>query len=155
MEATPFDQEYRGPSRLECGRPHQTIQCLAEGRGVIQSSNRLRQTRSLGQRLTEPANLILEREYFEQPFVQLISNTPRILACGIGSLTGALKGDRAGAEAGTQKILAETKRVKLVNMLTATTDDVEKRVKEGFLAILAQGQNPDEAIKIGRGLARR
>jgi len=78
-----------------------------------------------------------------------------ILACGIGSLTGALKGDRASAEAGTQKILAETKRVKLVNMLTATTDDVEKRVKEGFLAILAQGQNPDEAIKIGRGLAGR
>ena len=78
-----------------------------------------------------------------------------ILACGIGSLTGALKGDRAGAEAGTQKILAETKRVKLVNMLTATTDDVEKRVKEGFLGILAQGQNPDEAIKTGRALAGR
>jgi hypothetical protein len=78
-----------------------------------------------------------------------------ILACGIGSLTGALKGDRAGAEVGTQKILAETKRVKLVNMLTATTDDVEKRVKEGFLAILAQGQNPDEAINSGRALAGR
>jgi hypothetical protein len=78
-----------------------------------------------------------------------------ILACGIGSLTGALKGDRAGGEAGTQKVLAETKRVRRVNMLTATTDDVEKRVKEGFLAILAQGQNPDEAIKIGRAAAAR
>jgi hypothetical protein len=78
-----------------------------------------------------------------------------ILACGIGSLTGALKGDRAGGEAGTQKVLIETKRVKLVNMLTATTDDVEKRVKEGFLGILAQGQNPDEAIKVGRALAGR
>ena len=78
-----------------------------------------------------------------------------ILACGIGSLTGALKGDRAGGEAGTQKVLVETKRVKRVNMLTATTDDVEKRVKEGFLAILAQGQNPDEAIKIGRAQAGR
>ena len=30
-----------------------------------------------------------------------------ILACGIGSLTQALGGDRAGAEAGTQKVLAE------------------------------------------------
>ena len=30
-----------------------------------------------------------------------------------------------------------------------------KRVKEGFLGILAQGQNPDEAIKIGRALAER
>ena len=78
-----------------------------------------------------------------------------ILACGIGSLTQALKGDRAGGEAGTQKVLAETKRVKLVNMLTATTDDVEKRVKEGFLGILAQGRDPDAAIKLGRTAAGR
>lgn len=78
-----------------------------------------------------------------------------ILACGIGSLTQALKGDRAAAEAGTQRILAETKRVRLVNMLTATTQDVEQRVKEGFLGILAQGQDPDEAIRIGRAFAKR
>ncbi len=78
-----------------------------------------------------------------------------ILACGIGSLTQALKGDRAAAEAGTQKILGETKRTKLVNMLTATTQDVEKRVKEGFLAILAQGQDADGAITLGRKVAGR
>jgi len=78
-----------------------------------------------------------------------------ILACGIGSLTQALGGDRAQAEAGNQKVLAETKRVRLVNMLTATTQDVEKRVKEGFLAILAQGQSADEAIKMGRATAGR
>lgn len=78
-----------------------------------------------------------------------------VLACGIGSLRGALKGDAAAAEAGTQKVLAETKRTRLVNMLTASTEDVEQRVKEGFLGILAQGQNPDEAIKIGRAAARR
>jgi 2-keto-3-deoxy-L-rhamnonate aldolase RhmA len=78
-----------------------------------------------------------------------------ILACGIGSLTQALGGNREAAEAGTQKILAETKRVKLPNMLTATMQDVDKRVKEGFLGILAQGQNPDEAIKIGRAAAGR
>jgi 2-keto-3-deoxy-L-rhamnonate aldolase RhmA len=78
-----------------------------------------------------------------------------ILACGIGSLTQALGGNREAAEAGTQKILAETKRVRLVNMLTATTQDVEKRVKEGFLGILAQGQNPDEAITLGRTAAGR
>lgn len=78
-----------------------------------------------------------------------------MLACGIGSLRGALKGDAAGAEAGTQKVLAETKRTGLVNMLTATTQDVEQRVKEGFLGILAQGQNADEAIKIGRAAAGR
>ena len=78
-----------------------------------------------------------------------------ILACGIGSLTQALGGNRDAAEAGTQKVLAETKRTKLVNMLTATTQDVEKRVKEGFLGILAQGQDPDEAIQIGRTVAGR
>ena len=78
-----------------------------------------------------------------------------LLACGIGSLRGALKGDAAGAEAGVQKVLTETKRTKLVNMLTATTQDVEQRVHEGFLGILAQGQNPDEAIKLGRAAAKR
>ena len=78
-----------------------------------------------------------------------------ILACGIGSLTRALGGNREAGEAGTQKVLAETKRVKLPNMLTATTQDVEKRVKEGFLGILAQGQNADDAIRAGLAAAGR
>jgi 2-keto-3-deoxy-L-rhamnonate aldolase RhmA len=78
-----------------------------------------------------------------------------ILACGIGSLSQALGGDRAGAEKGTQTILAETKRVKLVNMLTASPKDVEQRVKEGFLALLAQGASADETIKLGRAAAGR
>jgi 2-keto-3-deoxy-L-rhamnonate aldolase RhmA len=78
-----------------------------------------------------------------------------ILACGIGSLTQALKGDRAGAETGTQQILEETRRVKLVNMLTANTQDVEKRVKEGFLALLMNGPTADDAIRIGRTAAGR
>ena len=62
-----------------------------------------------------------------------------ILACGIGSLAQALGGDRAGAEAGTQQVLVETKRVKIANMLPANVKDVEQRVKEGFLAILGAG----------------
>jgi hypothetical protein len=78
-----------------------------------------------------------------------------VLACGIGSLRGALKGDAAGAEAGVQKVLAETRRVQLPNMLTATTRDVEQRIKEGFLGILAQGQDQDNAISIGRKAAGR
>ena len=78
-----------------------------------------------------------------------------ILACGIGSLTGALKGDREQAEALNQKILAETKRVKLVNMLTANAQDIEKRIKDGFLALLVQGAQIDEAIKIGRAAVGR
>ena len=75
-----------------------------------------------------------------------------VLACGIGSLTGALKGDRMAAEKGNQEILVETKRVKLVNMLTANAADVAQRVKEGFLALLVPN---DEVIKAGRAAAGR
>jgi hypothetical protein len=78
-----------------------------------------------------------------------------ILACGIGSLRGALKGDGAAAEAGTQKVLAETKRARLPNMLTANVKDVEQRIKEGFLGLLMQGQGADEAITVGRKVAGR
>ena len=78
-----------------------------------------------------------------------------ILACGIGSLTQALGGDRGGAEAGTQQVLVETKRVKIANMLTANAKDVETRVKEGFSALLMQGPTADEVIKLGRAAAGR
>jgi 2-keto-3-deoxy-L-rhamnonate aldolase RhmA len=78
-----------------------------------------------------------------------------ILACGIGSLTQALGGDKEGAEAGTQKVLAEAKRAKLVDMLTFTASDAEKRVKEGFLALLTQGAAADDAIRAGRAAAGR
>ncbi len=78
-----------------------------------------------------------------------------ILACGIGSLTQALGGDRAGAEAGTQQVLVETKRVKIANMLTATAKDVETRVKEGFSALLLSGPQADDTIKLGRAAAGR
>jgi 2-keto-3-deoxy-L-rhamnonate aldolase RhmA len=78
-----------------------------------------------------------------------------VLACGIGSMTQALGGDRAKGEEATQKVLAETRRVKVPNMLTANAQDVDKRIKEGFLALLMQGPQADEAIKIGRAAAGR
>ena len=78
-----------------------------------------------------------------------------ILACGIGSLAQALGGDRAAAEAGTQKVLAEAKRAKLADMLTANPQDVAQRVKEGFLALLMQGAPADEAITLGRAAGGR
>ena len=52
-------------------------------------------------------------------------------------------------------MLAETKRAKIANMLTANAQDVEKRVKEGFLALLMQGPTADDTIKIGRAAAGR
>lgn len=78
-----------------------------------------------------------------------------VLACGIGSLTGALKGDRAAAEAGNQALLVETKRTRLVNMLTASATDVGQRVKEGFLGLLAMGPDTDAVIRAGRTAAGR
>jgi hypothetical protein len=78
-----------------------------------------------------------------------------VLACGIGSLTGALMGDRKAAEAGNQALLVETKRVKLVNMLTADIKDVAQRTKEGFLGLLATGADTDAVIKAGRAAAGR
>ena len=75
-----------------------------------------------------------------------------VLACGIGSLTGALQGDRLAAEKSNQELLTETKRVKLVNMITASKDDVALRVKEGFLGLLVPN---DEVIKAGRAAAGR
>ena len=78
-----------------------------------------------------------------------------VLACGIGSLTQALGGDRAAGEAGTQKVLAETKRAKLPNMLTASPQDVEQRVKEGFLGLLGQGAAAADMLRIGRQAAGR
>jgi 2-keto-3-deoxy-L-rhamnonate aldolase RhmA len=78
-----------------------------------------------------------------------------ILACVIGSLRSALGGDREAAEAGVQRVLAASKRAGLVNMLTANTQDVATRIEQGFLALLMQGQNADEAIGVGRRVAGR
>ncbi len=75
-----------------------------------------------------------------------------VLACGIGSLTGALKGDRVAAEKLNQEILGETRRVKLVNMITANEKDVAQRVKEGFLGLLVPN---DAVITAGRAAAGR
>ncbi len=98
--------------------------------------------------LEDPKAIAQRKEIAELPGLS-------ILACGIGSLAQALGGDRAGAERGTQEVLAETRRVKIANMLPATVKDVEQRVKEGFSAILGQGPQADEMIKIGRAAAGR
>jgi CheY-like chemotaxis protein len=78
-----------------------------------------------------------------------------VLACGIGSLTGALGGDREAAEALNQDLLAETKRVGLADMITANADNVAQRVREGFLGLLMAGPSADEVIRLGRAAAGR
>lgn len=78
-----------------------------------------------------------------------------ILACGIGSLRGALDGDRAAAEAGSLEVLRHARTVGAPDMITAGVDDVEQRLAEGYLALLMQGDGADEAIRVGRAAARR
>ncbi len=78
-----------------------------------------------------------------------------VLACGIGSLTGALDGDREAAERGNQAVLAEATRAGLADMITANAADVEGRVEQGFLGLLMQPNGADEVIRLGRRAAGR
>lgn len=78
-----------------------------------------------------------------------------VLACGIGSLTGALDGDREAAEAGNQAVLAEANRAGLADMITANEGSIEQRVEEGFLGLLMNGPTADEVIRMGRAAAGR
>ncbi|MDE0357598.1 MAG: aldolase/citrate lyase family protein [Gammaproteobacteria bacterium] len=78
-----------------------------------------------------------------------------VLACGIGSLTGALGGDREAAEQGNQAVLAEATRTGLADMITANAGDIEQRVGEGFLGLLMQVGGAEEAIRLGRQAAGR
>ena len=72
----------------------------------------------------------------------------------IGSLTRAL-GDREAGEAGNQEVLAQAKRVGLPDMITANSDDVARRIDEGFLGLLMSGPQASEAIEVGRAHAGR
>ena len=76
-----------------------------------------------------------------------------VLACGIGSLTGALGGDREAGEAGNQEVLVHTKRVGVPDIITANRDDVARRIDEGFLGLLMRGSEADDAIRLGRVVA--
>ena len=78
-----------------------------------------------------------------------------VLACGIGSLSGALGGDREAAEQGNQAVLAEATRAGLADMITANAGDIEQRVEEGFLGLLMQLGGAEEAIRLGRQAAGR
>ena len=88
--------------------------------------------------------------------VREIADTPgySVLACGIGSLTRAL-GDGEAGEAGNQEVLRHSKRVGVPDMITANSDDVARRIDEGFLGLLMSGPDADEHIRVGRAAAGR
>ncbi len=78
-----------------------------------------------------------------------------VLACGIGSLTQAMGGDREAAEAGNQRVLDAARRTGAADMITANAENVAQRIDEGFLALLMAGPTADEAISVGRTHAGR
>lgn len=77
------------------------------------------------------------------------------LACGIGSLTGALGGDRETAEKMNLEVLAHSQRVGMADMITANTESVARRVNQGFLGLLVYGPQANEVIRLGRAAAGR
>jgi 2-keto-3-deoxy-L-rhamnonate aldolase RhmA len=89
--------------------------------------------------------------------VREISDTPgySVLACGIGSLTNALGGDRAAGEAGNSEVLVHAMRVGAPDIITANAEDVARRIEEGFLGLLMSGPTADDAIRRGRAAAGR
>ncbi len=110
---------------------------------------------------SNPGGSVLAMVMIEDPGalaqVAGIADTPgySVLACGIGSLTGALGGDREAGEAGNQEVLEHARRVGRPDMITADADDVARRIDEGFLGLLMSGPEADEAIRVGRAAAGR
>ncbi len=86
-----------------------------------------------------------------------IANIPNYsaLACGIGSLTYALDGDRETAEKMNLEVLAQSQRVGMADMITANTESVARRVNQGFLGLLVYGPEANEVIRLGRAAAGR
>lgn len=86
-----------------------------------------------------------------------IANIPGYssLVCGIGSLTNALGGDKEAAEILNQQVLAHTKRVGMVDLITATEESMALRVRQGFLGLLPIGPNKNSAIRLGRAAAEQ
>ena len=86
-----------------------------------------------------------------------IANIPgySALACGIGSLTNALGGDRETAERLNLDVLAHSQRVGMADIITANTESVAGRVDQGFLGLLVYGPTANEIIRLGRAAAGR
>lgn len=100
--------------------------------------------------------LLLEHpEVFAE--LEEIANIPgySALVCGIGSLTNAMGGDREAAEKLSLELLAHSQRAGLADLITADSESVALRVKQGFLALVVYGPTADEAIRIGRAVSGR
>ena len=87
-----------------------------------------------------------------------IADTPgySVLSCGVGTLTGALDGDREAGEAGAEAVLGHAIRVGLPSMMTANRANMVHRIEQGYLGLLLQmGDDTAETIQLGRTTAGR
>ncbi len=89
---------------------------------------------------------------------QAIAETPgySVLSCGIGSLSGALGGDRDAGEAAAEVVLGHATSVGIPSMMTANRANMIHRVEQGYLGLLLQmGDDTAETIQLGRAAAGR
>jgi 2-keto-3-deoxy-L-rhamnonate aldolase RhmA len=80
-----------------------------------------------------------------------------MLSCGIGSLTGAMGGDREGAEAACQNVRDLAAMAGMPSMMTADANSIEHRIEQGYLGLLMSG-SVDQAVQVirsGRRIAGR
>lgn len=91
-----------------------------------------------------------------------------VLACGIGSMTGAVRNSMEGddeaaireaasvrAQELNMQILDAATEAGMADMITANANNVERQVEEGFLALLMNGAGADDAIRLGLAAAGR
>lgn len=110
---------------------------------------------------TNPNGDVIAMLMLEEPgvFAELeeIANIPgySVLACGIGSLTSALGGDREAAERLNLEVLAHSQRVGMADIITADPVSVVQRVNQGFLGLLVFGSAAEETLRLGRIAAGR
>ncbi|MEX2467386.1 MAG: aldolase/citrate lyase family protein [Gemmatimonadota bacterium] len=80
-----------------------------------------------------------------------------MLSCGIGSLTGAMDGDREGAEAACQNVRDVAAMAGMPSMMTANANSIADRIEQGYLGLLLSGSVDEAAdvIRTGREIAGR
>ena len=80
---------------------------------------------------------------------------PTIACPGPGTLGRVFQGDAAKVESAIQTVLAACKEFDVPCGIPANATDVEKRIKEGFRAIVLYDRDYEATIKIGRAAAAR
>jgi len=80
-----------------------------------------------------------------------------MLSCGIGSLGGAMGGDREGAEVACERVMRLGLERGMPSMMTANANLLEQRISQGYLGILLSGttEQASELVRTGHALIGR